>query len=102
LFCLFTAAISFYQTFENSYITVYEFAWIKQGMLNIPFSFISIIYLFTRYNDKFITILVIIYSQEYLSTDKYLVRFIITYVYFVSYAFTVVSGNYLCIFIYGN
>lgn len=96
------SAINFYQSFENSLLTIYEFTWIKQGSLNIPFSFISIIYLIISYNDKFITFLVIIYSQEYLSTDKYLIRFIITYVFFVSYAFTVVSGNYLCLFIYGN
>lgn len=96
------SAINFYQSFENSLLTIYEFTWIKQGSLNIPFSFISTIYLIISYNDKFITFLVIIYSQEYLSTDKYLIRFIITYVFFVSYAFTVVSGNYLCLFIYGN
>lgn len=96
------AAINFYQGFENSLLTVYEFTWIKQGSLNIPFSFILIIYLIVSYNDKFITFLVIVYSQEYLSTDKYLVRFIIIYVFFVSNAFTVVSGNYLCLFICGN
>jgi len=96
-----TAAISFYQTFENSYITVYEFAWIKQGMLNIPFSFhFDNLSLLLATMISFITILVIIYSQEYLSTDKYLVRFTnYLCIFCLAMLLLVVSGNYLCIFI---
>ena len=43
-----------------------------------------------------------LYSQEYLSNDKYLTKFMVICVYFVGNVVAVTSGNYICLFIVGN
>ena len=98
---LFDSCYSFYQTFEHSLLTVQEYAWLTHGELNIPFSFhYDKLSLILTSMIIFITIMVIIYSQEYLATDKYLVKFT-NYLCIFCFAMLllVVNGNYLCIFV---
>lgn len=95
------AGINYYQMLENSCIIIYEFPWIKQENVSIPFSFhFDNLSFLLATMISFITVVVILYSQEYLATDKYLVRFTNYLCMFcLAMLLLVVSGNYLCVFL---